>query len=153
MKCNVISVRKPRLPNKSLKTAHIRSLDSFSRRMLRILCAAFRCPLALRYAAAVNPVALVSVPCPCKPFPECCGASSVPGSRCTASLAARTNRRACERSRRSTRGRPPIHAPGRQRQQRVQHGATLPIWPGARLESLHVAVFPSIGFSVSQSAA
>jgi hypothetical protein len=34
--------------NKSLKAAHIRSLDSFSRRMLRILRAALRCPLALR---------------------------------------------------------------------------------------------------------
>ncbi|MCC8997174.1 MAG: hypothetical protein LM517_09020 [Nitrosomonas sp.] len=30
-----------------LKTAHIRSLDSFSRRMLRILCAALHCPLSL----------------------------------------------------------------------------------------------------------
>ncbi len=29
----------------------LRSLDSFSRRMLRILCAAFRCPLAQRYVA------------------------------------------------------------------------------------------------------
>lgn len=34
--------------NKSLKAVRIRSLDSFSRRMLRILCAAFSCPLALR---------------------------------------------------------------------------------------------------------
>jgi hypothetical protein len=36
--------------NKSLKAAHIRSLDSFSRRMLCILRAALRCPLARRYA-------------------------------------------------------------------------------------------------------
>jgi hypothetical protein len=34
--------------NKSLKGVRFRSLDSFSQRMLRILCAAFRCPLALR---------------------------------------------------------------------------------------------------------
>jgi hypothetical protein len=34
--------------NKSLKVVRVRSLDSFSQRMLRILCAAFRCPLAQR---------------------------------------------------------------------------------------------------------
>jgi hypothetical protein len=37
-------------PNKSLKDAASR-LDSSSQRMLRILCAAFRCPLALRYTS------------------------------------------------------------------------------------------------------
>lgn len=36
--------------NKSLKAAHIRSLDSLNRRMLRILRAACVYPLALRYA-------------------------------------------------------------------------------------------------------
>ena len=34
--------------NKSLKVV-ASPLDSFSQRMLRILCAAFRCPLAPRY--------------------------------------------------------------------------------------------------------
>ncbi len=38
-----------RKPNKSLKAVRVRSLDSFSRRMLRILRAALRCPLARRY--------------------------------------------------------------------------------------------------------
>lgn len=38
--------------NKSLKDRSLRSLDSFSRRMLRIVRAALRCPLALRYAGA-----------------------------------------------------------------------------------------------------
>ena len=37
-------------PNKSLKDRSLRSLDSFSLGMLRILRPAFRCPLALRYA-------------------------------------------------------------------------------------------------------
>lgn len=36
------------MPNKSLKAAHVRSLDSFSLGMLRILRPALRCPLALR---------------------------------------------------------------------------------------------------------
>jgi hypothetical protein len=40
-------------PNKSLKDAASR-LDSFSQRMLRILCAAFRCPLALRYVLPIK---------------------------------------------------------------------------------------------------
>ena len=35
-------------PNKSLKAVRVRSLDSFSLGMLRILCPALRCPLALR---------------------------------------------------------------------------------------------------------
>ncbi len=34
--------------NKSLKAVRVRSLDSFSLGMLRILCPALRCPLALR---------------------------------------------------------------------------------------------------------
>jgi hypothetical protein len=37
-----------RKPNKSLKAVRIRSLDSPNRRMLRIVCAACVCPLALR---------------------------------------------------------------------------------------------------------
>lgn len=37
-------------PNKSLKAVRVRSLDSPKRRMLRIICAACVCPLALRYA-------------------------------------------------------------------------------------------------------
>jgi hypothetical protein len=41
---NKKAVRQP--PNKSLKDA---SLDSLNRRMLRIICAACVCPLALRY--------------------------------------------------------------------------------------------------------
>jgi hypothetical protein len=36
------------MPNKSLKDRSLRSLDSFSLGMLRILCAACVCPLALR---------------------------------------------------------------------------------------------------------
>ncbi len=43
-----------KMHNKSLKAAHIRSLDSLNRRMLRILCAACVCPLALRYAPSEN---------------------------------------------------------------------------------------------------
>ena len=37
-------------PNKSLKAVRMRSLDSPNRRMLRIVCAACVCPLALRQA-------------------------------------------------------------------------------------------------------
>jgi len=35
----------------ALKAVRIRSLDSFSLGMLRILCPALRCPLALRYTS------------------------------------------------------------------------------------------------------
>ncbi len=38
-------------PNKSLKGVRMRSLDSPNRRMLRIICAACVCSLALRWAS------------------------------------------------------------------------------------------------------
>ena len=49
------------MPNKSLKAVRVRSLDSFSRRMLRILRAALRCPLARRYVAIMKSKSILCI--------------------------------------------------------------------------------------------